>query len=241
MAFEVALVATVVSAEVSDRVVTLGAGVKDILGMMGETGKVAAVFMRQNRLDVGAFTGRVDLKGVVGTSSDEKLTLFIKVEGCYVGVRLGEFEQLGMLGSQHRGSSLQEASTFVGLSVPMTSLVFSVLSPFGTSAGGGSLGGGGGGGGGPGAMFAALLSRTAAQSVVEVRGVHPGATGLEAPNQRALPQNDCQVERTLAGWPLRVGPCIFRVDPDRYFYKFCMGQVLQSTGSKVYLTASLSD
>lgn len=70
MALEVALVTAVVSAKVSDRVVTLGAGVKDILGMMGETGKVTAVFMRQNRLDVGAVAGRVDLKGIVGTSSD---------------------------------------------------------------------------------------------------------------------------------------------------------------------------
>lgn len=204
MTLEIALIATIVSAQVSNRVITFGASVKDVLGMMGETGKVAAVFMRQNRLDMCAFAGGVDLKGIIGASSDQKLTLFIEVERCDVGIGLGEFEQLRTFRSLFLGKApLKGQITLVGLSVPMMSLVFSVLSPFGTSAGGGSLGGGGGGGGGPGAIIAALTSRKAVEIEIGFRFVHSGATTGSSQTKRGL-FNDRQVQRALAGWPVHL-------------------------------------
>lgn len=41
---------------------------------------------------MSALTSRIELKGVIGASSDEELALIVKIEGGNICVGLGEFE-----------------------------------------------------------------------------------------------------------------------------------------------------
>ena len=72
-----------VGIEVTDAVVCFGGSVDDVGGMMGEAGKVSAIFLRGDAFDVFAFYGVVKLKGIVGASCDQELAAVVEVEGCY--------------------------------------------------------------------------------------------------------------------------------------------------------------
>lgn len=71
VSFEVTQVLVVVSGEIADSIIYLCRGIEDGLGVMGESSKVGAVFLRKQCLDVFAFFGVVELEGVIATGGNK--------------------------------------------------------------------------------------------------------------------------------------------------------------------------
>ena len=111
MAFEVAEELIVMGGEVADGVVDFCGGVQDGLGVVGEAGEVAAVFLGEEGFDVFAFFGVVKLKGVVGAGGEKKFARVVEIEGCDGRFRFRELEEL------ETGKSLKNK---VGIELPLS-------------------------------------------------------------------------------------------------------------------------
>lgn len=107
MAAEVAQKGVVVRGEVADAVVFFGAGVDDGGGVVGEAGKVGAIFLAHEGFYVLAFFGIVEEEGVVGAGGQAEFAGIVKVEGCHGGFGLGEFELLEKVGSALGGGGIE--------------------------------------------------------------------------------------------------------------------------------------
>lgn len=94
--FEVAEELVVMGGEIADGVVDFGGGVQDGLGVVGEAGEVAAVFLGKEGFEVFAFFGVVELEGVIGAGGQEEFACVVEVEGCDCCFGFGKFEELRM-------------------------------------------------------------------------------------------------------------------------------------------------
>ena len=99
MALKVPYVAVIMGAEIPNGVFAFGTSIDNSLGVMGEPGEMAPVFLGQQSLLVGAVASRVELEGVIRASSNQELAFVIKVERRDIGIGLGEFEQLNNVSS----------------------------------------------------------------------------------------------------------------------------------------------
>ena len=107
MAAEVAQKGVVVRGEVADAVVFFGGGVDDGGGVVGEAGKMGAIFLAHEGFYVLAFFGIVEEEGVVGAGGQAEFAGIVKVEGCHGGFGLGEFELLEKVGSALGGGGIE--------------------------------------------------------------------------------------------------------------------------------------
>ncbi len=119
MAFEVAEELVVVGGEVTDGVVNFGGGVQNGLGVVGEAGEVAAVFLGEEGFEVFAFFCVVELKGVIGAGGEEELARVVEVEGCDCGFGFGELEELGRVNRGRLGGGVRR--------VPLLALMYQLL------------------------------------------------------------------------------------------------------------------
>ena len=81
MAVEVAHELVVVRGQVADTIVHFRAGVYDRGGGVCEAGEVDAIFLGLQRLHVLAFSGIVDVEGIVVAGCNDKLSIVVEVEG----------------------------------------------------------------------------------------------------------------------------------------------------------------
>ena len=69
------------SGEITDAVVFFGAGVDDRGRMVGEAGKMSAVFLGEEDFNLLAFFGIIEYEGVVRACGKAKLARVVEVEG----------------------------------------------------------------------------------------------------------------------------------------------------------------
>ena len=80
--FEVAQELVVVRGEVADGVVDFGAGVEDGLRVVREAGEVGAVFFGEERFDLFAFFGVVELERLVVAGREQEFPRVVEVQRC---------------------------------------------------------------------------------------------------------------------------------------------------------------
>ena len=81
MAREVTYKLVVVCGEVADHGISLGGGVQHRGRVMGEAGKVGAIFFREECFDMLALFAAVYLEGFIIAGGEEKFTRVVKVKG----------------------------------------------------------------------------------------------------------------------------------------------------------------